>query len=132
MARIGGHVGLTLPIVMFGGSGTKVIGNDFVDLGAAYGITIKLSQKFAVDFESVITEPLKQSAAECAPIATVATICTAPPKTVTYIIDPGVVYDFGPLAVGGRVAFNILQPQNFGIIPIVHKGFSISDRLAFS
>ncbi len=118
--RVGGHVGITVPIVMIGGAATQVIGKDYFDLGPAFGVTIKLSEKFAFDFENVITEPLAKS-----------NNIPASKQPVSYIIDPGVVYDFGVIAIGGRVGFNILAPENVGLIPIVNKGFPINDRIAF-
>jgi hypothetical protein len=37
-------------------------------------------------------------------------------------VDPGVVYDWGGLATGLRVAFQINAPANVGLIALVNKG----------
>ena len=111
--RLGGHVGLSMPIMQFGRT-TQVIGSDFVTLAPAVGLTLKLSPRWAFDLEGVISAPLKPGNG-----------------TETYTVDPGVIYDFGPFAVGGRVAFNIGQAENVGLIPLVHKGFKLNDRVAF-
>ena len=37
------------------------------------------------------------------------------------VIDPGVVYNFGPVAAGLRLAWQQAD-SNFGLIPLVNKG----------
>src|SRR5690242_20333471 len=51
--RLGGHVGLAVPIVKIATGGTTVIGADFLQLGIASGVTIKLDEHWAIDLEGV-------------------------------------------------------------------------------
>jgi hypothetical protein len=102
---VGGHVGAVLPLVTFGDGGTKAFGSDFVTIAIASGVTVKLSDQVAVDFENVLGEPLK------------------PGGGVTGLtIDPGIIYDPGPVALGLRVKYDVGAPPNIGLIPLVHKG----------
>jgi len=118
--RVGGHVGLALPIAHLGGTqsttiGTSSDGKTFFTLAPAYGITVKLSKDLAVDFENVVGISLNPGGVPNG-----------------YTVDPGVVYNLGPLAIGGRVGFTVTDPYaNVLLIPIVNKGFAIGDGCAF-
>jgi hypothetical protein len=105
--RVGGHVGAVLPLVQVDPNGTRGIG-DFLTVAIAAGVTVVVAEALAVDFETVVAEPIK-------------------PKGLTtgLTIDPGVIYDFGPIAVGARIAYQVAQPPNIGVIPLLHRGFSL-------
>jgi hypothetical protein len=45
-----------------------------------------------------------------------------PNGTTGLVVDPGVVYDTGPLAIGLRVAWKINQLRNVGLIPLFNRG----------
>jgi hypothetical protein len=105
--RVGGHVGVVLPLFTADRGGTHAIG-DFVTIAIASGVTVKLTDAIAVDFEDVVGEPLKPKG-----------------QTTGITIDPGVIYDTGPVAIGLRVAYAVGQPPNIGLIPLVHRGFAI-------
>jgi hypothetical protein len=107
--KVGGHVGAVLPFVTLPSKGaTQSIGQDFVTIAIASGVTVKLSKRVAVDFENVVGEPLKPGSA-----------------TTAITIDPGVIYDAGPVALGARLKYDVGALANLGIIPLVHKGFSL-------
>jgi hypothetical protein len=57
-----------------------------------------------VDFEVVVNNPID------------------PVGPTGLVVDPGVVYNFGPVAAGLRAAFQIGQTANIGAIPLVNKG----------
>src|SRR4051794_21681695 len=59
---IGGHLGLAVPIVTFG-SKTTTIGSDFATIGITPGITVHLDEKWAVDFEFIAFNELKNTPA---------------------------------------------------------------------
>src|SRR5260370_67642 len=40
-------------------------------------------------------------------------------------IDPGLVYNWGPVATGLRVAYQVGEMPNLGAIPLIHKGFDV-------
>ncbi|HEX3770473.1 MAG TPA: hypothetical protein VHV30_06405 [Polyangiaceae bacterium] len=111
--QLGGHVGAVVPLVTVDSAGTQGIG-DFVTVAIASGVTVKLGPQVAVDFEDVVGEPLKPKGG-----------------TTGLTIDPGVIYDPGPLALGVRLAVQVGAPANLGIIPLVHKGFSLGDASWF-
>jgi hypothetical protein len=100
-----------MPIVKVG-AGSGVIGSDFVTVAPAYGITIKMTERLSIDFENVVGVSLKNGGG------------------AVFTVDPGIVYDLGVVAVGGRVAYNVGQSDNIGLIPLVHRGFAVGDRLS--
>jgi hypothetical protein len=118
--RIGGHWGLALPLVSFTDEGTTAIFADFFQLGIAPGITVKLNERWAIDFEFIAFSRWNFS-----DDGTPASVSTS------VVVDPGVVYDFGPFAAGLRTAVQVGPgvPFNFGLVPIINKGFPINDRL---
>ncbi len=105
----GGHIGLALPLLTVGDE-VQVIGRDYSTIGLAPGITVKLDPHWAVDFEFVAYSNFHKNG-----------------NFTSIVIDPGVVYNFGPLAAGLRAAMHVGggQTQNFGLIPIVVKAFPL-------
>lgn len=120
--RVGGHFGLAIPIAAFDNDGTSAIGRDFVQIGVTPGITVKIAERWAVDFEFI-----GFSRWDLNPPGT-------PNKSHTiFVVDPGVVYNFGPVAGGLRLATQIGEgvPLNFGIVPIVVVPFKVTKRLSY-
>lgn len=107
--RVGGHVGLAVPLVFFGKE-TTAIGADFTTIGLAPGVTVHLNERWSIDFEMVAYSNFWDSG-----------------NTSTLVIDPGVVYHFDEFSVGLRTAVHVGQGQNWGFIPIILKGFPIGD-----
>lgn len=99
--RIGGHVGGALPIVTLAKDST-VIGADFVTLGVTPGLTVHLDDKWSIDFEFIAFNEVKNT-----------------PANTTFVVDPGVVRNFGPVSAGLRVATQVGAPTNIGLVPIV-------------
>jgi hypothetical protein len=98
--RLGGHVGIATPFVTLS-SNTTTIADQFTLLHPI-GISVKFD-KVTVDFETVVVNPID------------------PSGNVGLVIDPGVVYNFGPVAAGLRLAWQQAE-SNFGLIPLVNKG----------
>ena len=98
--RLGGHVGVATPFVTIS-SETTTIADQFTLLHPI-GISVKFD-KVTVDFETVVVNPIE------------------PSGQVGFIVDPGVIYNFGPAAAGLRFAWQQAE-SNFGIIPLVNKG----------
>lgn len=98
--RLGGHVGVATPFVTIS-SETTTIADQFTMLHPI-GISVKFD-RVTVDFETVVVNPIE------------------PSGQVGLVIDPGVVYNFGPFAAGLRLAWQQAQ-SNFGLIPLVNKG----------
>ena len=120
--RVNGHFGLALSIASFDNNGNTVIGRDFVQVGVTPGITVKLDAHWAVDFEFI-----GFSRWDINPPGT-------PDKSHTiFVVDPGVVYSFGPVAAGLRLAVQIGEavPLNFGLVPIVVVPFKITKKLSY-
>jgi hypothetical protein len=111
--RLGGHLGIALPIATIAQK-TTVIGGDFVNQGITPGITLKLDDRWAVDFEFIAFNAWRSGH-----------------TTTTLVVDPGVVYRFDALSVGTRVATEVGAPRNVAIVPIFVKPFKISDVLAY-
>jgi hypothetical protein len=111
--RLGGHVGLAIPVVKFETGGTTAIGADFIQLGLAPGITLKLDEHWAIDLESVA-----YTTWQFADGATPARASTS------FVVDPGVIYNCGSVAGGLRVAVQVGEqiPFNAGLIPLVNVG----------
>lgn len=107
--RVGGHVGLAIPLVTIADPVTA-IGADYTLIGLAPGVTVHLSKRWSVDFEMVAYSNFWGSAAES-----------------SLVIDPGLVYHFDWASVGLRTAVHVGKTQNWGFIPIIVKGFPIGD-----
>lgn len=111
--RLGGHVGLAVPIVKIATGGVTAIGADFIQIGIVPGVTIKLDEHWAMDLEGV-----GYTTWQFAEGATPARASTA------FVVDPGVIYNFGSFATGLRLGTQIGEgvPFNGGLIPLVNFG----------
>lgn len=98
--RLGGHVGVATPFVTVSSDTTTIA--DAFTLLHPIGISVKFD-KVTVDFETVVVNPID------------------PSGQVSMVIDPGVIYNFGPAAAGLRLAWQQAE-SNFGLIPLVNKG----------
>ncbi|HVJ90608.1 MAG TPA: hypothetical protein VM580_12455 [Labilithrix sp.] len=110
---IGGHLGFAIPIATVGGSNT-VIGKDFVTAGITPGITVHLDEKWAIDFEFIAFNELKNT-----------------PATTTFVVDPGVLRKFDGFVAGLRVATQVGAPTNVGVVPIFVLPLKLSDKLVY-
>ncbi len=102
---VGGHVGIATPLVTVTSDDTTDIGDSFV-LAAPIGITVKLGERLAVDFETIVQNPVD------------------PRGETTFVVDPGLIYDAGPVALGLRLASAIGKPANVGVIPLINRGLA--------
>jgi hypothetical protein len=119
--RVGGHVGLALSIASFDNDGNTVIGRDYVQLGVTPGITVKLTDHWAVDFEFIAFSRWDFDAVGAAKSHTI------------FVADPGVVYGFHFMTVGLRLAVQVGEgvPLNYGIVPIVVVPFKLTSKLSY-
>lgn len=101
---VGGHIGVATPLVTLTSDDNTDISDTFT-LVAPVGVTVKLSDALAVDFETQVHTPLKPEGG-----------------TSTLVVAPGVVYNLGPFAAGLRVASAIGKPANVGLIPLINRG----------
>jgi hypothetical protein len=99
---VGGHVGAATPLISVAKKTTN-IGDQFT-LAHPMGVTVKLSDTVAVDFEAVMANPIH------------------PTGSTSLTVDPGVVVAVGPVALGLRVAWEVNAATNFGLIPLINKG----------
>jgi hypothetical protein len=97
---VGGHVGLAVPLVTLADPTTS-IGDQFTIL-TPIGIGFKTSKHIIVDFETVVATPVD------------------PGGVTGLVVDPGVIYDWGGVATGLRLAFQIGNRGNVGLIPLVN------------
>lgn len=111
--RVGGHLGMALPVVTVGKE-TTVVGGDFVTLGITPGITIHLDEKWAIDFEFIAMNEVKNT-----------------PAATTFVVDPGVIRKFESFSAGLRVATQVGAPTNVGLVPIIVIPFKISDKISY-
>ncbi len=115
--KVGGHVGLATSLVTRTSESSRDTDiSDTFTLVAPIGVTVKLSDRLAIDFETQVANRLR-------------------PKenaTSSLVVAPGVVYDFGPFAAGLRVGSAIGAPSNVGVIPLIHRGlFPLGDATWF-
>jgi hypothetical protein len=123
LRRLGGHVGLGVPIVTVGTAGTSVIGRDFGVTGITAGINVALTAKWSIDFEFIALGDFKPS-----------NIPGPATSTTVFVLDPGVVYNAGFLFAGVRAAMRVPSPlggAEFGLIPIIGKAFKINDYVSY-
>lgn len=100
---VGGHVGIATPLVTVSKT-TESLSDNF-RLAYPIGVSVKASDRLVIDFEAVVTTHMHP----------------AGPTDLT--VDPGVVYNFGPVAAGLRIAFPIgAYPAAVGLIPLVNRG----------
>lgn len=100
--KVGGHIGVATPLVTIADE-TTTIGDAFV-LAVPIGISVKVSDRLVIDFETIVQTPVD------------------PLGTTSFVVDPGIVYNWGPVATGLRAAFQINQRSNFGLIPLINRG----------
>jgi hypothetical protein len=99
---VGGHVGIAVPFVTFSKQ-TKSVSDQFTILDPI-GIGFKVSKHVAMDFETIVGTPIH------------------PTGTTSFVVDPGVIFGFGRVALGLRIAFQINADANIGLIPLVNYG----------
>jgi len=106
--RVGGHLGVATPYLAVS-KDTSVIGKDrFLTILNPIGLTVHTSKDWALDFEFVVaTSVLKKS-------------------PTSLIVDPGIIYKALPVALGLRAAYQVGEAGNFGLIPLVNKGFKVA------
>ena len=105
--RVGGHYNLAVPLVTYGPSSTKTIGDEYTKVGLAPGVTFKLDDRWGFDFEFVAYNNFMNKPGH--------------KGLSSLVVDPGVIYNFGPFTGGLRLAVDVVQTQNWGAIPIVVK-----------
>jgi hypothetical protein len=101
--KVGGHIGVALPLVTVSSKTTTIADN--VTILNPIGVSVKMSPHLVIDFETVVSTPVKPTGG-----------------TTGLVVDPGVVYDWGVVATGLRAAWQIGAPPNFGLIPLINKG----------
>jgi hypothetical protein len=102
LRSVGGHVGIATPLLTVSKETTSIADN--FTLLDPIGIGFSIAPNWSLDFETVVATPVH------------------PTGTTGLVVDPGVVYNWGPVATGLRVAFQINAPANVGLIPLVNKG----------
>lgn len=110
---IGGHLGFAMPIATIGSTSTA-IGADFFTLGVTPGITVHLDEKWAIDFEFIAFNEIKNRT----------------PAT-TFVVDPGIIRKFDGFVLGTRVATQVGAKPNIGLVPIFVLPFKISERAVY-
>ncbi|WP_426734856.1 hypothetical protein [Myxococcus faecalis] len=118
--RLGGHVGFALPVLNITDDDTTVIGGDFFALGLTPGISVKLTEQWTLDFEFIAFSRWDfEKDGEPERVGT------------SFVVDPGLLYNFGGFTAGVRLAMQVGagQPFNLGVVPIVVKPFPITEHL---
>src|SRR5207244_1542762 len=82
---IGGHIGIAVPVLMVDHP-TKNFG-DQKNIADQIGVTVKLNDQVAIDFEVVVATHFNQGGA-------------AGGAGTSLTIDPGIIYNAGPVAAG--------------------------------
>jgi hypothetical protein len=111
---LGGHLGMAMPIATLGGRRNVAIGEDFVTVGLTPGITVHLDENWAIDFEFIAFNELKNT-----------------PAATTFLVDPGIIRKFDGFVAGLRVATQVGAPTNSGLIPVVVVPFEIGKRAVY-
>lgn len=101
---VGGHVGIAFPLVTLADPVTDI--SDQFTILTPIGIGFKTSEHVIVDFETVVVSPVD------------------PAGVTGLVVDPGIVYDWGGFATGLRLAFQIGNRANIGLIPLVNVGLA--------
>jgi hypothetical protein len=102
-ARVGGHIGIAAPLVTITSDDSTNVVDDTVIVNPI-GITVKLTDRVAVDFETQVVSPVD------------------PTGDTGFVVAPGLIYNTGPVALGLRIASQIGVPANVGIIPLINRG----------
>jgi len=106
-STVGGHVGIATPYLSVSKKVNVIGKDDFLTIANPVGVTVRTGGRWAFDFEVIVsTSVLRREA-------------------TGLIIDPGVIYNFGPFAAGLRAAYQIGESSNFGAIPLINKGFNL-------
>jgi hypothetical protein len=101
---VGGHIGLATPLLTITSDEDTDISETFV-LVAPIGVTVKLSERLAIDFETQVVNPID------------------PRGETSLVVAPGAIFNVGgPFAAGLRVASAIGSPANVGVIPLLNWG----------
>ena len=108
---IGGHLGFALPIATLGGRKSVAIGSDFVTVGLTPGVTVHLDDEWAVDFEFIAFNELKNV-----------------PAFTTLVVDPGIIRKFDGFVLGLRAAVQVGAPTNTALVPIFVLPFKVGKR----
>jgi hypothetical protein len=111
--RVVGHVGVASPLVTLRASrGNRKLTsvNDDFTLVAPIGLGIKITDAWTFDFEFQIATGVR------------------PEGLTTAVVDPGVLYGWGRVAAGLRVAWQLNVNQNVGLIPLVDIGLIRTPR----
>ncbi len=96
------------------------IGVDYVSLAIVGGINLRLDDHWSIDFEFIAVGDFLRAQ-------------YGVPATV-FVLDPGVIYNWGPLWTGLRMAMRVGMPisgAEFGFVPIVGKAFKIHDLFSY-
>jgi hypothetical protein len=104
-AQVGGHIGIAVPLVTVTSDDTTNIADNTVIVNPI-GVTVKLTDRVAVDFETQVVSPVD------------------PRGDTSFVVAPGVIYNAGAAALGLRVAAAIGAPANVGVIPLINKGIA--------
>lgn len=110
---LGGHLGFAVPIATFS-SRTTAIGEDFVTVGLTPGLTVHLDERWAIDFEFIAFNELKNT-----------------PAATTFVVDPGVIHKWDGFVAGLRVATQVGAPSNVGVVPIAVLPLKLNDKLVY-
>lgn len=101
--KVGGHVGVATPLLTVADETTS-IADGFTMLNPI-GISVILSKRVVVDFETVVISPVD------------------PAGSPGFIVDPGVVLVWDGFATGLRVAWQIHPNRpTVGLIPLINTG----------
>ena len=109
---LGGHIGVAAPIAVVAHH-SRVIFDDFVDLGLSSGVTARLDPCWAFDVELVVYDALKSK--------------RGPSRLV---VEPGVLRTWGTFSAGLRAAATVGEPSlnNFGLVPVLNQRFKFCDH----
>jgi hypothetical protein len=99
---VAGHIGIATPFVTVADQ-TTTIADDLTILNPI-GVGVKISERWVVDVEVVVATRINQG------------------KTTGLVIDPGIIYNWGPVATGLRVAWEVFVAPNVGLIPLINRG----------
>jgi hypothetical protein len=102
---VGGHIGAATSFATVGKTTDTI--SDRSAMVVPIGISVHTSDHVVVDFETQTALPIHPSGA------------------TTFNVDPGIIYNFGPAAVGLRILFPIGAPTaTVGLIPLINKGIA--------